>query len=417
MIPVYSEDHSSIFDACLAVWESERPELYGQAQDAFGLDEDGRKEYWASLALKHSRGIGPRTWRRLLQTYGGAYPAVMDAGSWLRRRLVREDQAAVFSTQAWREPAREEWDAFWRRRDGLLLWTDLDYPARLREIPDPPLFLYYTGRRELLGNPGVAVVGPRRCTQWGKEFARGLCRDLSRAGVTVVSGMAWGIDREAHLAGLEEVGGSIAVLGTGLDMVYPRDNLDVWRLLLQQGLALTEFGPGGKPLPQNFPRRNRIISGLSLAVVVAEGTRRSGGLITARLAVEHGREVFCAPGDGSAAFSGCLEFIEQGAHPVNGALDVVMELGPLLKSELRDVAPVAPPRAGNSAKTKKDSLASLNPDQKAVMVFLHNSGRAHPDDIAAGLEWDAGRVSRVLLDLELQGMAQQSPGMVYRPTT
>lgn len=311
------------------------------------LDAAGRAELWAALALRHSPGIGPRTVRRLLAGLGSALAAVQAAeggGHDWARAGVRPHMAAPVANGAWRESARQEWDAVRGCRCGILLWTDPRYPARLREISDAPAVLYCRGDASLLANHAVAVVGSRLCSRAGRGVSADIAYSLSTAGVTVVSGLARGIDREAHVAALEEVGSTIGVLGTGIDVVYPPEHADVFERMESTGLLVSEYAPGTLPLPAHFPVRNRIISGLSVGVLVVEAAARSGSLITARLALEQGREVYAVPGPATAQYTcGCRGLIEQGARPVTTAEDMLADLAPVLGMELAALAAPCPP--------------------------------------------------------------------------
>ncbi|GFK95528.1 DNA processing protein DprA [Fundidesulfovibrio magnetotacticus] len=304
------------------------------------------QEFWASLCLRHSPGLGPRTARRILEHFGCAARAVDQARAWYDAGLATAQQCQAFTLESWREDAEKELRAAEGKALQVLGWADARYPRRLREIPDPPLFLYWSGNVELLDAPAVAVVGSRDCSRYGVDLARRIARELSGQGVTVVSGLAQGIDREAHLGGLEGPGGSVAVMGTGPDLIYPSANRDVWRSLAEGGLILSEFPPGTKPLAGNFPLRNRIISGLSLGVLVVEASTRSGSLITARLAMEQGRDVFAVPGPVSLpSYRGCHEIINRGARLVHCAQDILEELKPQLEAYLTEKGvPARPPR-------------------------------------------------------------------------
>ena len=311
------------------------------------LDEAGRAELWAALALRHSPGIGPRTVRRLLAGFGSALSAVQAANGGGREWAqagVRPHMAAPVAEGRWRESARQEWDAVRGCRCAILLWTDPRYPARLREVPDAPAVLYCRGDASLLANHAVAVVGSRLSSRAGRGVAADIAYSLSSAGVTVVSGLARGIDREAHVAALEEVGSTIGVLGTGIDVVYPPEHADVFERMESTGLLLSEYAPGTLPLPGHFPVRNRIISGLSVGVLVVEAAARSGSLITARLALEQGREVYAVPGPATAQYTcGCRGLIEQGARPVSTAEEMLADLAPVLGMELAALAAPCPP--------------------------------------------------------------------------
>lgn len=445
------------------------------------MHEDRLQELRACLALRHSPGIGPHTWRGLLEHYGSAREAVAEARAWRRLGLVRADAIQPFLAGAWEAGAARELERALALADAeVLAWADPDYPPLLRAIPDPPILLYCRGDLRLLRGPAVAIVGSRKYVPEGMLAASRIGRELSAAGVTVVSGMAWGIDREAHLAGLTGPGSSVAVLGTGLDRVYPSRNVDVFKRLGAQGLLVTEFAPGTGPEAGNFPVRNRIVSGLALGVVVAQAAARSGSRITARLALEQGREVYVFPGpEGAPDFEGCRVLAEEGALPVAGAEAILADLAPRLRLALeRRDAPARPPagrarhlplgvessapravaRAGASGAGEGDGPRGANPavpsvsirpapraqapaaarpkaaprppapapsaapappalpedaDQRAVVLALAGDRRLHIDTLGRELGWDAARLSRVLLMLEVGGLVRQWPGMQY----
>lgn len=380
------------------------------------MTDDQRCEYWACLALKHTKGIGPRLWKKLLEHYGSAYAAVKNAAHWKTQKLASSAQMESYRSEAWRTNARSEWDAAGSSAYGLLLWSDPLFPERLRQIPDPPICLYSLGDRSLLETPCVAMVGTRRSSKYGEQAAREIGEGLSHAGITIVSGLAYGIDRHAHLAGLDGIGRSIAVIGAGLDQSYPSGNQDVRARLVEQGLILSEFSPDARPEPHNFPIRNRIISGLSLGVVVLEAPMPSGSLITAKQALEQGREVFAVPGPrGSRTHTGCFELINQGAKLVCTAEDVLRELHPLLNNPAPPAntsAQHGPPLPGTCRMA--DCPEDLAPDAQLLFKLLQRSGQAmHIDSICRQLGWDAGKTSGVLLLLELRGLVLQQPGMQY----
>jgi DNA processing protein len=302
--------------------------------------------------------------------------------------------------------------------------------------------LYLRGDASLLGNPGVAVVGARECTRLGLETAGRISAQLSKIGITVVSGLALGIDRQAHLGGLQGLGSSIAVLGCGLDVDYPQGNLDVRGELYERGLVVSEYGPGVKPRGGYFPVRNRLISGLSLGVLVAEAAHNSGSLITARLAGEQGRDVFAVPGPiGQPTFTGCHRLIKQGAALVESASDIVEILRFDFARELADVpdpvandeengvdvdravvkkkkAPTAPFDGAERQQRRRSPLVDreamgLSPDEKRVLDLLDDADKMHIDALGRELAWDSSMVSRVLLLLEMRGAVRQLPGMWY----
>ena len=294
------------------------------------MDDRARREYWAGLALRHCRGLGARSCCRLLRHFGSAFAALEGRERWADAG-VDKGKAAELSTGSWRVTARAEWDAV-RDLDAVVVqWHEAAYPALLRTLPDAPVLLYCLGDLSLLANPAVAVIGSRKATPRGQALAGHMAGAFSSWGITVVSGMAWGIDKAAHEAALGRAGSSIAVLGTGIDVPYPRANTRLYDRMAAKGLLVSEFAPGTPALRENFPVRNRIISGLSLGVVVVEAASRSGTLITSRLALEQGREVYAVPGAALSGQSlGCQELVRQGAKPVFAPEDVLEDLaGPL----------------------------------------------------------------------------------------
>ena len=304
------------------------------------LTDEQKAELWSCLALKHSRGLGLHSANALIEHYGSALEAVelgrRAPGCWVSEGLVNERTAKTFAKESWREKARGEWEALQQPRCQFLYRTHPHYPHLLTAIHDAPLTLYYTGDIGLLANPMIGVVGSRRCSEQGILACATLARQLSSFGVTIVSGLAKGIDRAAHIAGLSSLGSSVAVLGTGIDIIYPESNDDVFKALEEKGLILSEFAPGTLPYAKNFPIRNRIISGLSRGVIIVEAAKRSGSLITARLALEQGRDVFAIPGSSVGKYSeGCHELIRNGAKPVFSAEDVILDLAPLLAVDIQ----------------------------------------------------------------------------------
>ena len=293
------------------------------------------------------------------------------------------------------DPAQLDAALAWLEQPGNSLMTlgDTDYPAALLEIADPPAVLYCKGRRELLGRPALGIVGSRNATPQGLRDAEAFALALSNAGLTVVSGLALGIDAAAHRGGLAGAASSIAVIGTGLDRIYPARNKALAHELAKNGLIVSEFALGTPPLPGHFPRRNRLISGLSRGVLVVEAAPDSGSLITARVAAEQGREVFAIPGSiHSPLARGCHALIKQGAKLVESAADVLDELA----WQQRLAPPVLPQNepdpvldALDGAPTTLDSLA-----QKT------------------GLTLDA--LSAKLLALELDGRIAALPGGRYQ---
>jgi DNA processing protein len=268
------------------------------------------------------------------------------------------------------------------------------YPPLLAELHDPPARLFLRGRpAELLARPAVAIVGARSCSSYGAQVARGLARELGAAGVVVVSGLARGIDGEAHRGALAGGGITIAVLGCGIDRDYPRSHAELARRIAEEGLVVSEYPPGVEPAPWRFPARNRIIAGLARATVVVEARERSGALITADFALELGRDVFAVPGEITAALSaGTNDLLRQGAAPLLSADDILGALG-------LERAP--PARA-----------ASLSQAAQAVSAVLRDGARA-TDELVRAVGLGSAEVAAALVELELAGLAASADG-VYR---
>jgi len=388
------------------------------------------EEYLACLALKHTPFLGPKTWKRLLAHFGSARSALAQAARWPALGLMNRKQWESFRSRTHEEGADNEHRQAAELRHNVVLWTDPGYPPLLREIPDPPLFLYYSGSLSLAQGPCMAVVGSRTCSAYGLSAARKISAELSEAGLTVVSGMAWGIDRQAHLAAMEQPGGSIGVLGTGLDRIYPPENKDVYRQLSAEGLLLTEYAPATKPIGANFPRRNRIISGMCLGVLLVEAPLKSGGRITTSLALEQNREVYVVAGpEGRETFAGCRDLMEQGARAVTSAGEIILDLAPLLREAIKASTPLESVIDAGSlldlhrdglkpGSEKAGSLKDLSEEERAVMQIIKQDAASslegvHIDALGRNLGWEPGRVSEVLLGLEIQGIVVQLPGMRY----
>jgi len=277
-------------------------------------------------------------------------------------------------------------------RDSTLTLADENYPELLRQLPDPPLALFYRGNTALLKKSAVAMVGSRRASAYGVNAARHLAGQLAIAGVTVISGLARGIDAASHEATLDAGGDTIAVLGTGIDIVYPRSHKKLFRAIEERGLIVTEFAPETPPLPANFPVRNRIISGLAMATVIVEATGRSGSLITARMAAEQGRNVCAVPGTIFApGAEGTNRLIQYGAKLVHDVNDILEEVP-------------GSPRLGSVPEIAPDS-----PLREVLDVFSRDEA-THIDAAAATLKTSVAAVSDAVLQLELGGWLQALPG-------
>lgn len=373
-------------------------------------------EFAASLALRHTRGLGPRTWKRLLDAFGGAAAAAEQWTSWAGRGLAPARVQEEFGRGGWREKALAEERRARELGLAIVFYRDPAWPDLLREIPDPPLFLYHLGDLSLLARPCVAVVGSRAASRYGLGMAETMAASLSRAGLCVVSGFAHGIDRAAHVGALGGVGGTIAVLGTGPDLVYPASNRDLWDRVAAEGLIVSEFAPGTRPEGMNFPHRNRIVSGLSLGVLVVEGALGSGSLITAELALAQNRDVFALPGPANLkTYQGSHRLIRQGACLVQSGEDVLRELQPRLRSLSLPDAPDS--LSAEHAAPGIERPEPDDPEHRVVHRLLRGGDPQHIDALTRGTGWPADKVSATLLFMELQGLVKQLPGMYYALAT
>jgi DNA processing protein len=356
---------------------------------------DARVEAWAAL---QAIALPPRALVGLLRHYGSP-AAILAATPADRRRFAPTAVAAALD--AGPPPERLAASLAWLAQpdSDLVAWDDPDYPAALLEIADPPPVLYCRGRRELLGRPAFAIVGSRNATPQGIADAEAFAFALSAAGLVVVSGLAAGIDAAAHRGALQAPGSTIAVTGTGPDRVYPAAHRDLAHAIAGHGLLLSEFTPGTAPLKQNFPRRNRIVSGLARGILVVEATLSSGSLITARLAAEQGREVFALPGSIHSPFSkGCHRLLREGAKLVETANDILDEL------RLPAVAPPAPAGPAPARTTPE-----LEPEARALLDALGHDP-ADTDALAARTGQSAAATAARLSRLELDGIVFALPG-------
>ena len=358
-------------------------------------------ELGAWLRLLQTPKLGRESARKLLATFGSPQAAI-DASTSARRQVISAAPAAalgvpspeldalIAATLAWLSADVPEARCVFTLGDPL-------YPPLLLNSADPPLLLYAQGRIELLRSDAIAVVGSRNPTPQGTDNARAFSEHLSNAGLTVVSGLALGIDSAAHEGALEGSASTIAVVGTGLDRVYPRRNLALAHRIARQGLILSEFPLGSPPLPQHFPMRNRIIAGLAHGTLVVEAALQSGSLSTARLTVESSREVFAIPGSIHSPNSrGCHALIKQGAKLVESAQDILEEIRPSGVA-LRPVGerPV-------STATSDTVLSALGFDPVAL------------DSLVARTGWSASALNIRLLELELDGQVARLPGQLFQ---
>jgi DNA processing protein len=347
------------------------------------------------IALSLLPFLTPNRTRLLLEVFD-PLTTLLNCSSRLLEGLlsVTPEQAAQV-----RNPLTKESDRVASLRDAAITLADDDYPELLRNITDPPLTLFFCGDRSLLRRPAIAIVGSRRASAYAINVAELLARQLAPTGLTIVSGLALGVDCASHTAALDAGGTTIAVLGTGIDVIYPRANRRLYRRIAEHGLIVTEFPPDSPPRPEHFPIRNRVISGLAHGTVIVEATSRSGSLITARMAAEQGREVFAVPGSiFSPGSEGPHRLVQYGAKLVHDAEDILHELPPKVVAQLQHV------RAEETA--PESPLAE-------VLAALNRDEGQHIDSVASRLGRTPAAVAESLLQLELDGWIRALPGARY----
>lgn len=364
---------------------------------------------WLGLALVE--GLGVRSAQKLVDHFGspeGVYSASLAAleSCGATRRVAEHLRAGAGSSEGERDLAAAE-----KLGCQVVGFGSPGYPPLLKQIADPPLVLYIRGDVTLLARHTVAVVGTRRPTAYGSSVAHRLASDLSERGLVIASGLARGVDSAAHRGALEAKGKTIAVLGCGVDVVYPRENKRLTEQIVEKGALVSEFPLGTAPQPENFPIRNRIISGLSLGVLIVEAAEYSGSLITARLASEQDREVYAVPGNITSAQSfGPNLLIKQGAKLVDNWMDVMEEFPPGVRAELLPAS--EPSREGAESLPLFEPLrtSGLTPDQGAVYEQLRADQSHFIDSILERAGLPHPRVLSALLELEMNGLVRQLPG-------
>lgn len=367
------------------------------------------------IALNMTPGVGPRAAARLLERFGSAEGVFGALRSELERLRLRPEAVESIALRDRMGEAALELERV-RALAGadVLALDDGAYPALLREIPDPPVTLYVRGRwRECLEAACVGVVGSRRCSTYGQNVASQLARELAGRGVTVVSGLARGVDAAAHRGALEAGGRTVAVLGTGIDEVYPRDHRRLAEEILEKGGALvTQFPLGTPPVAENFPYRNRIISGLSYGVIVVEASENSGSLITARLALEQGREVFAVPGNITSRNSFGTNYLIKGAGAklIQTWQDVVSEFPPDVASA---ILPPEVKEKGGPSHARPREPAGLSGPERAVLKLISTDAPAHIDALAEQSGLPVHELAALLLALEMRELVRQLPGRCY----
>ena len=365
---------------------------------AMHLNDEERRD---RLRLMMSENVGPATFRMLIERYGSAGDALealpeLSARGGLRRkiRIYPRDRAEAHLARVAALSAR------------FVAIGEADYPSLLEHIDAAPPMLCIKGDAEILSRPCFAIVGARNASALGRKLARSVARDLGRSGFTIVSGLARGVDTAAHEASVDVA--TAAVLAGGIDNIYPPENDKLHRQIGEQGLLVSEHPPGTKPQAQNFPRRNRVISGMSYGALIVEAAKRSGSLITARLALEQNREVFAVPGSPlDPRAEGTNRLIRDGATLARSADDILEVIAPILDQTAAGSAPHLnePPSAPTPAPDNEPSHTA-----RARLMELLGPSPSDVDDLIRESGLDAGTVLTVLLELELAGTIERLPG-------
>ena len=364
-------------------------------------------KYW--IALKSIEGVGNIPFPALVDKFG-SLPAIFAAPvSHLKeiRGISKEIATAITGFRDW-DKVKEELELIDKNKINIITYKDDPYPAKLMNIYDRPPFLYVRGNLNK-DDINIAIVGSRQASTYGKYTTEKISRELALKGLTIVSGMARGIDSVAHRGALTAHGRTIAVLGSGLDVIYPPENKILFADIIQNGAVISEFPLGTPPRSANFPTRNRIISGMSYGVVIVEAGEKSGSLITARLALEQGREVFAVPGSIDAAGSrGTNKLIKQGAKLIENTDDIMEEILP----QIDRTTVLKPSSVSNSEVIAAKSAEILSTvDQK--IIGLISGGRVHIDDLISSSGLSSADILSALTTLELKELVQQHPGKFF----
>jgi DNA processing protein len=361
------------------------------------------------LALRLTPGLGARLAAKLLRHFGSPEEIFRASLTELEAcQLPVAAAQATFSKAAFRDAEKELAQV---RKAGchLIHWEESEYPKRLLEIYDPPPLLYVRGNEQVLNRYTISIVGTRRPTPYGNQIAERLARDLAEHGLIVASGLARGIDSSAHRgACAASRGGTIGVLGSGIDVVYPKENRKLFEEVEKRGAIITEFPMGTYPAPENFPVRNRMVAGMALGVIVVQGAQYSGSLITSRLAMEFGREVYGVPGNITEPVSFAPnQLIKQGAKLVVGWEDVVEELPTEIRAELFPVEA--------TSQEERASLfeANLSPIEKRLFDLIRIEEAIHVDELVETTGLSSSETLAALCEMEMRGIIRQMPGKQF----
>ena len=366
------------------------------------------------IALNMTPGVGPRVATNLLERFGSPSSVFHARRSELELVRLKPETIESIIKNEFAERAEGELERVKKIGGDILILDDGSYPSLLREIADPPITLYVRGDwQACLEQPCVGVIGSRMCSTYGENASEMLSRDLASRGITVVSGLARGIDAAAHKGALQGKGRTVAVMGTGIDGVYPKENTRLVRDILDNGGCLvSQFPLGTPPLKDNFPYRNRIISGLSLGVLIVEASERSGSLITARLATEQNREVMAVPGNITSSNSyGTNYLIKAGAKLVQQWQDIVAELPSEIAARI--LPPKIEEKKNGSSKQQELLPADLNDNERKVWSLLNADEATHIDMLLETSGLSFGDLNSVLVGLDIKDMIRVLPGKHY----
>jgi DNA processing protein len=359
-------------------------------------------KYW--VALNIVLGAKLKEIKKILARFPDIRDLFYASAADLEALGLDEENATRLVSPGVLERAEKEIEKLHRKKYTILTLEDRDYPSFLRETFDPPCVLYCAGKVDVLGVLAVSIVGARKPTPYGRAVAEKLAFDLASRGMVIVSGLARGIDSVAHWGALRG-GRTVAVMGSGLDVVYPKENRRLFEEILETGAVITEFPLGSSPLGYHFPMRNRIISGLSLAVVVIEATKRSGSLITARLALEQNREVMAVPGNTTSELSrGTNWLVKTGAKLVERWEDVAEELPSPAKDQL----------LAQAGEKTAQALPSVNADEQKVLALLKTDELTPVDELVEQTEFSVSEILSLSLQLELKGYISQYSGKNFQ---
>jgi len=373
----------------------------------------GGKQIQSWLALHLTPGMGPVSCNKLVEHFGSPEKVLSASSSDLASviPLRQESLAALYGAgrQHLEGLVKKEIELAAEKNISIIPFSDPLYPVLLKSIHDPPIVLYVMGIPELLNCRGVGIVGSRAATHYGKSVAGQMANSLSMQGFTIISGMALGIDTAAHNGALAAEGKTVAVLGCGLDIVYPPSNHNLYKCIASAGAVVSEYPLGTKPDSFRFPARNRIISGLSLGIVVVEAANRSGSLITASHALEQGREVFAVPGRiDSVKSAGTHTLLQQGAKLVHSISDIIEEFPAAAFQEKN--------KDSDQEEDGQVSLKNLSHEEAELFRFIEVYPRSF-DEIVKDSSFTAQQTNEVLLLLELKGMVELLPGKSYQRAT